>query len=196
MSEEQYQQIPQTLTLRQVQIEIVNEKGSPETLNIVTTLIDPKKYPKEAITELYGYRWNAELDIRDIKQTLNLDHLRCKSPGMVQREVTVTLLAYNLIRRVIATAAAVHNKQPRELGFTLACQEVLSVWVLLSTGCCVGAASMIDAALSRIAANEVGKRPGRHEPRVRKKRDTPYKLMQEPRATLKAKWQNRQVAVL
>src|SRR5208337_2277375 len=91
---------------------------------------------KEDIASLYGCRWNAELDIRDIKQTLGLDHVRCKSPHMVRRELWVTLLAYNLIRKLIATAAALHDKSPRQLGFTLACQTVLSSWMLLATGTC------------------------------------------------------------
>jgi hypothetical protein len=79
---------------------------------------------------LFGFRWNVELDIRQIKQTLHLDHVRCKTPEMVRRELWVTLLAYNLIRKVIATAAAVHQKQPRQLGFTRACQCLLASWML------------------------------------------------------------------
>ena len=105
-----------------------------ETITVVTTLTDPEAYSREDIAELYGYRWNVELDIRQIKQTLRLDHVRCKTPEMVRRELWVTLLAYNLIRKVIATAAAVHQKQPRQLGFTLACQSVLSSWMLLVDG--------------------------------------------------------------
>lgn len=65
-------------------------------------------YPQEAIAELYGYRWNAELDIRDIRQTLGLDHVRCQTRDMVRRELWVTLPAYNLIRKLIATAATIH----------------------------------------------------------------------------------------
>ena len=103
---------------------------------MVTSLTDPVAYPHRDIAELYGYRWNAELDIRDIKQTLGLDHVRCKTPDMVRRELWVTLLAYNLVRKLIATAAAVHGKRPRQLGFTLACQTILSSWMLLATGSC------------------------------------------------------------
>ncbi len=65
-------------------------------------------YPQEAIAELYGYRWNAELDIRDIRRTLGLDHVRCQTRDMVRRELWVTLPAYNLIRKLIATAATIH----------------------------------------------------------------------------------------
>ncbi len=58
-----------------------------KTLTVVTTLLDPEMYSKEDIAELYGFRWNSELDIRSIKQTLGLDHVRCKSPTMVRKEL-------------------------------------------------------------------------------------------------------------
>jgi len=104
---------------------------------------------------------------------------------MVQLELWVTLLAYNLIRKVIATAAAVHDKQPRQLGFTLACQTILSSWMLLSTGACRDVAQTVHSALARIAANEVANRPGRIEPRVLKRRRHRYPLMTRPREQLR-----------
>ncbi len=185
MSREQYEQIPETLTLREIQFDVTTPGRRTETITIVTTLIDPAVYSKEDIAELYGYRWNAELDIRDVKQPLGLDHARCKSPEMVQRELWVTLLAYNLIRKVIATAAAVHDKQPRQLGFTLACQTILSSWMLLSTGACRDVEQTVRSALARIAANEVANRPGRIEPRVLKRRRHRYPLMTRPRDQLR-----------
>jgi hypothetical protein len=157
-----------------------------ETITIVTTLTDPRKYSREDLAELYGFRWNVELDIRQIKQTLHLDHVRCKTPEMVRRELWVTLLAYNLIRKVIATAAAVHHKQPRQLSFTLACQSLLASWMLLATGACRDTQALYTMLLTHIAANEVANRPGRIEPRVLKRRRHHYPLMQRPRAELQA----------
>ena len=122
-----------------------------------------------------------------MRPSLGLDHARCLTPKMVRREVWVTLLAYNLIRKVIATAAAVHEKQPRQLGFTLACQTVLSAWMLLATGACRNAGELRRLALERIAANEVANRPGRIEPRVIKRRRDHYPLMHEPRGELRRK---------
>lgn len=184
MPPELYEQVPETMTLREVRFHVTVPGRRTETLTMVTSLIDPVAYPREDIAELYGYRWNAELDIRDIKQTLNLDHLRCKSPDMVRRELWVTLLAYNLVRKLIATAAAVHGKQPRRLGFTLACQTVLSSWMLLATGVCRNERQLWRPALKRIAANEVADRPGRIEPRVIKRRRHRYPLMQKSRKKL------------
>ncbi|TAL08920.1 MAG: IS4 family transposase [Nitrospirae bacterium] len=185
MSEEWYEQIPETMTLREVRFQVTVPGRRTETLIVVTSLIDPAAYPKEDIAELYGFRWNAELDIRDIKQTLGLDHVRCKTPDMVRRELWVTLLAYNLIRKLIATAAAVHAKQPRQLGFTLACQTILSSWMLLATGACRDACQLWRLALERIAANEVANRPGRIEPRVIKRRRHRYPLMRVSRQKLR-----------
>jgi putative transposase len=185
MSEELYEQIPETLTLRMVRFDITEPPRRVETITVVTTLIDPVAYPAKDIAKLFGCRWNVELDIRHIKQALGLDHLRCKSPKMVQRELWVTLLAYNLIRKVIATAAARHGKQPRQISFTCACQTVLSSWMLLATGATPATPALVQAALARIAANEVANRPGRIEPRVLKRRRHRYPLMQRPRTELR-----------
>ena len=186
MAQPQYDQMPETLTLREVKFQVRVPGRRTETVTIVTTLTDPHKYSREDLAELYGFRWNAELDIRQIKQTLHLDHARCKTPEMVRRELWVTLLAYNLIRKVIATAAAVHKKQPRQLGFTLACQGLLASWMLLATGACPDSQALYTMLLAHIAANEVANRPGRIEPRVLKRRRHRYPLMQRPRAELKA----------
>ena len=186
MSPEQYDRVPETLTLRELQFNVRVPGRRVETLIVVTTLTDPQVYPKEEIAALYGFRWNVELDIRHIKQTLHLDHVRCKTPEMVRRELWVTLLAYNLIRKVLATAATTHEKQPRHLGFTFACQTILASWMLLSTGSCRDADALYHTMLASLAAHEVADRPGRIEPRVVKRRRDLYPLMQRPRTELQA----------
>ena len=184
MSEEVYAEIPETLTLREIRFSVKVPGRRTKTLTVVTTLIDPNEYSKEDIAELYGFRWNVELDIRDIKHTLGLDHVRCKTPEMVRRELWVTLLGYGLVRKVIATSAAVHDKQPRQLGFTLACQAILASRMLLATGACRAPRRLWVAALTRIARNEVANRPGRIEPRVLKRRRHRYPLMRRTRQEL------------
>ncbi len=186
MSPEQYDRIPETLTLREVKFDVKVPGYRTRSITIITTLTDPHAYSREDLAEWYGFRWNAELDIRVIKQTLHLDHVRCKTPAMVRRELWVTLLAYNLIRKVIATAATVHKKPPRHLGFTLACQSLLAAWMILATGTCREAHAMYTMILARIAANEIADRPGRIEPRVLKRRRHRYPLMQRPREQLRA----------
>jgi hypothetical protein len=187
MDEETYARIPETLELREIRYNIVERGRRTQTIDIITTLVDADKYSKEDIAELYGFRWNSELDIRSIKASLNLGHVRCKSPEMVHREVWTTILAYNLIRTTAAGAALVHGKQPRQISFTSACQYVLASWMQLSGG-------LIDESvledylftmLKQIAACEVANRPGRLEPRVIKRRRHRYPLMQKERAVLR-----------
>jgi hypothetical protein len=187
MDEETYAQIPETLVLREIRYNIVEPGRRTQTIDIITTLVDADEYTKEDIAELYGFRWNSELDIRSIKSSLNLGHVRCKSPEMVHREVWTTILGYNLIRITAAGAALLHDKQPRQISFTSTCQYVLASWMQLSGG-------LIDASfleeyvllmLKQIAACEVANRPGRLEPRVLKRRRHGYKLMQKPRAELR-----------
>lgn len=186
MSPEEYARIPETMQLREIRFQVTEPGKETEIITVITTLTDATEYSKEDIAELYGFRWNVEVDILQIKQTLNLDHVRCKSPEMVLRELWVTLLAYNLIRKLTATAAAVHDKQPRHLGFTFACQTVLASWMLVSTGSCSNPAMMYTTLLKYIADNEVGNRPGRIEPRVLKRRRHRYPLMTRPRRELQA----------
>lgn len=187
MSPPQYDRIPETLTLREVKFQVTVPGRRTESITIVTTLTDPQTYSREDLAELYGFRWNAELDIRQIKQTLHLDHVRCKTPAMVLRELWVTVLAYNLIRKLIATAAMIHRKPPRRLSFTLACQSLLASWMVLATGSCRDRRALYKLLLAHLAAHEVANRPGRIEPRVLKRRRHRYPLMQQPRAQLRAK---------
>lgn len=186
MTREQYAQLPQTLTLREVRFDVQVPGCRVQTLTLITTLTDPQRYSRQDLADLFGFRWNVELDIRQIKQTLHLDHVRCKTPEMVRRELWVTLLAYNLIRKVIATAAAVHQKQPRHLGFTRACQCLLASWMLLASGVCRDVPALDTMLLAHIAAREVANRPGRIEPRVLKRRRDNYPHMKRPRAQLQA----------
>jgi len=183
MDEATYATIPETLTLRMIHFNIVVPGRRTQSLTVVTTLVDPKKYSAEGIAQLYGYRWNVELDIRQIKQTLNLDHLRCKTPAMVRAEFQTTLLAYNLIRRIICTAAIQHGKMPRRISFTRTCATILAAWSTLSQGHYHSQALKI--LLERIASLEVPDRPGRIEPRVLKRRRHRYPLMRSPRQKLK-----------
>lgn len=191
MDEATYEQIPETLVLREIRYNIVEPGRRTRSIDIITTLIDPDEYTKEDIAQLYGFRWNAELDIRSIKDSLNLGHVRCKSPEMVGRELWTTLLGYNLIRTTAAAAALLHDKQPRQISFVSTCQYVLSSWMILSCGLVEGSAlcAHLETLLSQIASCAVGNRPGRLEPRVLKRRRHRYKLMQQPRHVLRSKLQ-------
>jgi putative transposase len=144
----------------------------------------PETYPTNQIGSLYHYRWCAELDIFSIKQMLNLDILRCKSPEMIHREFWITLLAYNMVRLVCSQAAFVHEKQARQMSFTIACNILLSQWLMPPDKAIRSLLSKHN--LFQIACNEVGNRPGRIEPRVVKRRLKKYTLMTKPRKDYKS----------
>lgn len=192
MDQTAYDAIPDTLQLRELRYQVVQPGYRTKTITIATTLTDAQAYSKEDIAQLYGFRWNSELDIRSIKQSLNLCHVRCKSPEMVRKELWTTLLGYNLIRTTAAAAATLYQRQPRQISFTSTCQYVLASWMLLA---CRSLAAhdwqpQCRQMLRQIAACEVANRPGRLEPRVLKRRRHGYKLMQQPRHVLRAKLWN------
>ena len=187
MSEELYQQIPQELTLRELRYTVTEKGRRTKTVEIITTLTDAELYTTEDIAQLYGFRWNCELDIRSLKSSLNLGHLRCKTPQMIERELWTTILGYNLIRMTAAGAALVHKKKPRQISFTCTCQVVLASWMLLSSQHNSDVLDdFVSEVLEQLASCEVANRPDRLEPRVLKRRRHGYKLMLKPRAVLKA----------
>ena len=192
MSQATYDAIPDVLEMREIRYQVVQPGYRSQTITIAATLTDVETYSKADIAQLYGFRWHSELDIRSIKQSLNLCHVRCKSPEMVRKELWTTLLGYNLIRITAAAAAVLHDKQPRQISFTGTCQYVLSSWMLAS--CEAIAADRWERhcrqLLSQLAECQVAHRPGRLEPRVLKRRRHGYKLMQEPRHVLRAKLLN------
>ncbi len=187
MDEATYATIPETLTLRMIRFNIVVPGRRTKSITIVTTLLDAERYSAQQIAELYGYRWNVELDIRHIKQTLNLDHLRCKTPEMVRKEFWTTLLGYNLIRRIICAAAMEHGKDPRRISFTRTCATILAAWSNLSLG--LYSPRAMKFLLQQIASLETPHRPGRLEPRVLKRRRHRYPLMNKSRKKLKQRLQ-------
>jgi putative transposase len=189
MDDETYATVPDTLTLREIRYWITVPGRRVRVITVVTTLLDATTYTRHDIAELYGFRWNSELDIRSIKQMLNLSHVRCRSPEMVRRELWATLLAYNLVRTTAAAAATLHDKQPRQISFTGTCQYVLASWSTLASerSGVTESLSRCHTMLEQIAQCEVANRPGRIEPRELKRRRHGYKLMQEPRAILRAR---------
>ena len=193
MDEATYQKIPETLELREIRFSVIEPGRRTRSIDVITTLTDAVEHTREEIAQLYGFRWNAELDIRAIKSNLNLIHVRCKSPEMVRRELWATLLAYNLIRTTAAAAALLHGKQPRQISFTATCQYVLASWMSLSCELIAGWQLLHHCLtmLRQIAACEVANRPGRLEPRVLKRRKHGYKLMQKSRETLRVELRNQ-----
>ena len=147
----------------------------------VTTLLDAKKYHKKELAEFYSQRWLIELDFRTIKTNMKMEMLRCKSPDMVQKEIAVYLLAYNLIRASIARAAKVKSQIPRQISFMTTVQvfnEGILQLIVLSGKLLKYA---IDGLLSAIASIPIGQQKRKAQPRAIKRRPKAYPLLTKPR---------------
>ena len=133
------------------------------------------------------------MDIRAIKSTMKMDILRCKTPAMVEKEIWAHLLAYNLLRTVMAVAAAEKEVEPREISFKGAKQTLAAFATKLEAARPEERAGLVAALLQAVGHHRVGDRPGRWEPRARKRRPKPSKRLNQPRPIAKlahnrAKW--------
>jgi len=179
MTADQYATLPEVLTLREIRICVAAKGMRTRSLVVVTTLLDPEKYPRDEIALLYRHRWEAELHLRSIKVILQMDHLRCKTPERVRKEFYTHLLGYNLIRGVMAVAACQSGQSPWEISFKGTLQTLSQFLPVLAATPTTEA--WCTAMLTAIAAHEVGNRPDRFEPRRTKRRPKPYKLLQKHR---------------
>ena len=145
-------------------------------------------YPPAALADLYRARWNGELDLRSLKQTLQMDVLRCKTPELVRKELWTHILAYNLIRAVLAQAAHKHHLQPRCLSFKGAIQTLEAFQPMIALQSEHDTAHRLQLyhdLLDAIATHEVAQRPNRYEPRVKKHRRNHYGWLMRPRTEIK-----------
>lgn len=176
--------MPRFLTVREVRVSIKQSGFRTKTIVVVTTLLDPTKYTKEDLADLYRQRWNNELDLRSIKSTMKMDVLRCKTPELVRKEVWTHILAYNLIRTIIAQAAIRHQIEPRSLSFKGALQTLEAFQPLIDFNGHRGRAfrlHLYGQLLDSIALHRVADRPDRIEPRRRKRRPPLYGYLHLPR---------------
>ncbi len=170
MTVELYQTAPDTLVVRELEV------GGRV---LVTTLLCPNITPKNALKELYKRRWQVELDIRNLKTTLGMTTLSCKTPEMGEKEMWVYLLAYNLIRLIMAQSALLADVLPRTLSF----KHTLPLWQAWDGNPKqVNDQDNTDKLLALVAEQSVGNRPGRIEPRAVKRRPKPYPLLTKTRA--------------
>src|SRR5262249_38367509 len=112
---ETYAALPASLTVRECRVRVEQPGFRTRALVVATTLLDAEEYAADDLAQLYRARWSAELDLRSLKQTLQMDVLRCKTPELVRKEVWAHVLAYNLIRAVMAQAATRHGVEPRSI---------------------------------------------------------------------------------
>jgi DDE family transposase len=181
MDEATYERMPTELEVRELRFKVVQPGFRVDELVLVTTMVDPGRYSKEELADLFLQRWHIELDFRSIKCALKMDVLRCQSPEMVEKEIWMHLLAYNLIRGVMAEAARAHGREPRRVSFTGAWQTMKAFHASLSQASPGRRGRLVAAMLRAIAGHRVGDRPGRVEPRATKRRPKKLRYLNEPR---------------
>jgi hypothetical protein len=191
LDEATYQGMPDELVLREVRVRVTQRGFRTKSVVVVTTLLDARVYAARDLAVVYRLRWQAELDLRSLKGTLHMDVLRCKSPAMVCKEVWAHLLAYNLIRGVMAQAADGLGCDPRQLSFTGALQAMRAFAERLQEADAERFAALYEWLLITIGASQVGDRPDRVEPRARKRRPKPYPLLTEPRQEARKRLQEK-----
>lgn len=168
MNEQQYQDFPEQLTVREVKV------GNRV---LVTTMLDPKQVCKNELSKLYARRWHTELDLRNLKTTLAMDVLSCNTPQMNDKELWVHLLAYNVIRLLMAQAALNAHVHPRDISF----KHTVQLWMQWISQRLTSNPVHNDLLFRLIAQSKVNNRAGRIEPRARKRRPKPYHWLKESR---------------
>jgi Transposase DDE domain len=169
LTEEEYAALPATLVVREVRYAIKGRKRRTRVVTLVTTLVDPEQYPAKDLAKLYGLRWAVETNLKHLKQTLHLDVLRCRTVEGVLKELTLLVLIYNLVRRVMWEAARRQEVAVERISF-------MDAWRWLRH-------ARPGDALPALVVNP--ERPSRAEPRVRKRRPKEFPLMKRPRAVLR-----------
>ena len=183
-----YAALPEFLTVRECRVRIEQPGFRVKTLVIATTLLDPNEYTKQDLAELYRARWNAELDLKSLKISLQMDILRCKTPELVRKEIWTHILAYNLIRTIMAQAATKHGVEPRTISFKGAVQTLKAFQPVIAIGGQQDSTfrtQLYHELLKAIAAHRVADRPDRFEPRLRKRRHKKYFFLMKPRQEAK-----------
>lgn len=184
MDRAEYDAMPDRIEIRELRVRVADKAKRVRSLVVVTTLLDAKTCRAKDLGGLYRQRWHAELDLRSLKTQMQMDVLRTKSPEMVRKEVAAHLLAYNLIRGIMAEAARVEKIKPRGLSFQGALHTVRS----FEQGHLYDP-RRIEADLPRllelVGKKRLDDRPDRHEPRAVKRRPKPHPLLTMPRKTAK-----------
>lgn len=181
MDEATYDRLPDQIEVRELRVRVEQAGFRVDELVLVTTLLDPEAFPKEEVAALFFQRWNIELDLRSIKVEMQMEVLRCKTPEMVEKEVWAHLLAYNLVRATMGRSAEVHGTEPRRLSFKGAMQTLRAFAEAISSSGSCQRGELEAEMLRAIARHRVGDRPDRVEPRAKKRRPKPHRLLTVPR---------------
>jgi hypothetical protein len=182
MDEATYALMPDEISVRELRFRVTQAGYRVHEITLATTLLDPIAYTQDDLAKLYLGRWNAELDLRSIKIVMQMDVLRCKRPELVDKEIWVHMLVYNVIRNLMVKAAADAGAQPRDISFKGTLQALTAFRDFLRTASPERQRQLRQAMFAAIAYDRVGDRPGRVEPRAKKRRPKQYDLLNTTRA--------------
>lgn len=183
-----YDALPEFLLVRECRIRIARPGFRVRCLVIATTLLNADEYTKDDLAFAYRARWNEELDLRSIKITMQMDLLRCKTPELVRKEIWTHVLAYNLIRTIMAQAANQHGIAPRTVSFKATIQILEAFQPVIAHQADRGVQhrqTLYQQLLEAIAKHRVADRPDRFEPRMTKRRPKNYNRLTKPRKEIK-----------
>lgn len=186
-SRETLEQLPENLVLRQIRV-VVDQAGfRTKEFFIVTTLLDPKKYPSKEIASLYLKRWDVELFFRDIKISMGMDVLRCQSPEMIRKEILMNFIAYNCVRRLMYEAAEKVGVSVRAVSFKGSLQAIRNWSPQFNREKLSNADKnkLLNDLHESITGLLLLQRPDRSEPRCRKRRPKAYQLLTKSRHEMK-----------
>lgn len=182
LTEAQYDALPAQIILREIRGTLFAKGCRTRQVVLVTTLLDAKRYPREELLELYACRWQCELRLRDLKSALHMDVLRTQTPEMAHKELLAKLLAYTLIRRLMWEAGVRAGVAPLRLSFKGSVQHVRMFAPLLAVLSSTARAELYALLLATVASELLPERPGRIEPRLKKRRPKSYGWLQKPRS--------------
>jgi hypothetical protein len=182
----QWGELPEHLDVRVVEIQVEVPGFRTQKLVLVTTLLDAQEFSARELGRLYYRRWAVELFFRDIKQTLGLDVLRCQTPAMVEKEIVMQALAYNLIRALMRDIAQSYDLSVSRISFK-GTVDALRQWQELFEGSQEHprrGRRLREMFYQTIAGDPLLMRPERSEPRTVKRRPKNFRLLTKPRAQM------------
>ena len=181
-SKAEWNALPDRLELRQIKVQVQEPGYRTQSFFIITTLTDANLYSADDVAGLYFQRWDVELFFRDIKTTLGMDILRCKSPSMVRKEILMHFIVYNCLRLLMLNAADQADVPVRLISFKASIQTLRQWEPLLKPDMSTAEqARLMSLLCDSLAASVIHSRPGRREPRCKKRRPKNFQRMTRPR---------------
>jgi len=186
LSAAEWAQLPTHITVRLLRFRAQVRGFRARRITLVTTLLDSKLYPAQELIGLYARRWRLELCLRDLKTTLGMEQLRCHSPAMAQKEVFAYLIAHNLMRCVMAAAAALYEVDLERISFKGTMDAVRQYSAAIAQARNQKLRRLLwEDLLVNLVRDQLPLRPNRYEPRAVKRRPKPYSLLNKPRRQFK-----------